>query len=172
MKKVLALLLLTVFTAFAHAEGRIAVVNFDLAIMNSDKAKDKAKAFENRPDIKDSLEKGKAMEKEYMKLAENYKKEQELMSSDQKQAAEAKLKSLMADIQYTARKVQEEQKAFTQTPEMKRLSIVALQVAQQIVKEEGIGLLLRHNPQIVLHADTSFDITAKVTEALNKNRAL
>ncbi len=170
MKQLLGLFLFMAFTAFAHADGKIAVVNFDLAIMNSDKAKEKSKAFEARPDIKENLDQGKKMEKEYMKLVEEYKKEQEVMSNDQKAAAESKLKSMQADMQHIGRKLQEAQKAFTQSEDMQRLSMEALQAAQGIVKEEGIGLLLRHNPQFILHADTSYDITAKVTEALNKSK--
>ena len=170
MKYLLSSIICLSFCVFAQAEGKIAVVKFDVAIMNSDKAKAKSKEFEARPDIKDKLEQGKKMEQEYVKLVENFKIEQEIMSVEQKLAAENKLKILKEDMQYIGRKLQEAQQEFTQNAEMQRLSVEALQAVQQIIKDEGIGLLIRYNPQIILHADTSFDITAKVTEYLNKNK--
>jgi hypothetical protein len=46
----------------------------------------------------------------------------------------------------------------------------AISAAKEIIATEGIGLLLNASSQSqnVIHADTSFDITPKVTDKLNK----
>ena len=53
---------------------------------------------------------------------------------------------------------------------MRDLNQAASVAIKQIIADEGIGLLLAANPQVVLHADTSFDISAKLTDKLNKQK--
>jgi outer membrane protein len=74
---------------------------------------------------------------------------------------------LESDIKHLQTKVQEQNKQAL-APVVYAMQPAAQQAVEELRKEEGYGLILVANPQIVLYADTSYDITAKVTDRLNK----
>jgi outer membrane protein len=51
---------------------------------------------------------------------------------------------------------------------MREMSARARDVIGELVKTEGIGLLL--NAQAAMHADPGYDISAKVTDKLNQTK--
>jgi outer membrane protein len=79
-------------------------------------------------------------------------------------AQQAKLKEKQADLKHVASKLQaaEQQLARQILIEMEAKAKAAITL---VIKEGGIGLLL--DAQAALHADTSYDITAKITKQLN-----
>jgi len=151
----------------AQAEGKIAVVNFEKAIFNTARVQAKAQQLQADPDYKKNMEEIRSITTEGKRLTEKYQKELPTMSAQQKQKAETDLKGLQSDMEHVARKLKEAEES-TLKPLMYEMQAQALNAAKEIVKTEGIGLLLNGDPQVVLHADTSFDITAKVTDRLNK----
>ncbi|NRB40548.1 MAG: OmpH family outer membrane protein [Pseudomonadales bacterium] len=158
------------FCAFSvHATGKVAVVSFEQAILNTDAAKAEIKALENDKDFKANMKEVKKIQAEGKKLAEKYKKEAAIMSVSQIQELEAKIKGKQADIEHVGRKLQEAKQVLMQGL-MRNMGAQAQAAIKDIITAEGIGLLLAANPQVVLHADTSFDITAKLTDKLNKNK--
>jgi Skp family chaperone for outer membrane proteins len=76
---------------------------------------------------------------------------------------------MQADMQYVMGKIQESKKQLLGKL-MYDMNVKAMKVVKELIDSEGIGMLLNANPEVILHADTSFDITAKVTERLNKEK--
>lgn len=152
---------------FAQASGKVAVISLEQAILNTDTAKAEIQSLENNPDYKANMDEVKKIQASGKALAEKYQKDAAIMSAAQKQEIEAKMKGKQADIEHVGRKLQETKKVLMQSL-MRKMGQQAQLAVQEIIASEGIGLLLTANPQVILHADTSFDITAKLTDKLNK----
>lgn len=167
MKKLIVAAVLLGSSALAMASGKIAVVNFEQAIMNTDFAQAKVAEIENDAAFKANIEQAKKIQEEGMKLAEKYQKEAPTMSTSQKTALENQIKEKQGDLEHIARKLQETRNALMQSI-MQEMNTSATRAARELIDSEGIGLLLNGNPQIILHADTSFDISAKLTDRLNR----
>jgi outer membrane protein len=153
----------------AFAEGKIAVVNFELAVFNTDIVKAKVQALQADPTYKKNMQEIQAIQDDGKKLIEKVKKEGPTMSAAQKQQAEADMKSKQSDLEHLAGKLKDAEAAALQST-MYQMQAQAINVAKEIIAAEGIGLLLNASAQSqnVIHADTSFDITPKVTDKLNK----
>lgn len=170
MKRLLTSILLMSAAIFAQAEGKIAVVNLERAILNTDVAKSRMEALEADEDLKKLFSDAQNIKTELIKLGEEFKKEAPTMSARQQEEFEARAKSKQADLEHINRKLQEVQAGLYKQL-MQDMNVQAVEAAKEIVDSEGIGLLLNYVPQqIIWHADTSFDITAKVTDKLNKQQ--
>lgn len=167
MTRLIMAALLLSLSAFSMAEGKVAVVNFEQAIMNTDFAQAKIAEIEADATFKSNMDEAKKIQEEGMKLAEKYQKEAPTMSASQKQALEKQIKEKQGDLEHVARKLQEVRNNLVQDI-MQEMNATATKATRELIDAEGIGLLLNGNPQIILHADTSFDISAKLTERLNR----
>lgn len=170
MKRLFAIVALLTCSLMAQASGKVAIVSFEQAVLNTDMAKAKIQALEGDAEFKANLDQVKKIQNEGKKLAEKYQKDGAIMSAAEKSELEAKIKGKQADIEHVGRKLQEAKQALMQGL-MREMGAAAQAAIKDIIANEGIGLLLAANPQVVLHADTSFDITAKLTDKLNKNQA-
>ncbi len=167
MKKLLVAMVLLACSTVGFAAGKVAVVNFEQAMMNTDYAKAQIAEIEKDPSYKENMERAQKIQLEGVKLAEKYQKEAPTMSATQKAALENQIKDKRDDFEHIARKLQEVKEALMQSV-MQEMSMVASQAAKELIDAEGIGLLLNGNPQIILHADTSYDVSAKLTERINR----
>lgn len=70
-----------------------------------------------------------------------------------------------ADLELVAKKLQSENQQLIQQI-LQANADRARTVIQDIIKSEGIGLVL--NAEAVTFADSSYDITSKITDRLNK----
>lgn len=165
LKSAAAVLMLALTPLLAQAEGKIAVLNAQAAIVNTEAAQKRLKELRAQPDYAQDLKHFETLKKEHEKIVSQLKKDLAVMGPEQKQAESQKIKSKVADIQHVAGKLQNAEKALLQQlsqemgPQMQK-------AVQEIIQEEKIGLLL--NPQAVMHADASYDISAKVTDKLNQ----
>ena len=116
------------------------------------------------------MQQAQSIQEEGKKLAEKYQKEAMTMSPSQKAELEKKIKGKQADLEHVVKKLQASRDDLMKQL-MAELNVKAMQATKSIIEAEGIGLLLNANPQLVLHADTSFDISAKLTDRLNKMTA-
>lgn len=168
MKKILVAALALCLSGISLAEGKIAVVNFQQAIMNTDYAQARIAEVEKEESYKKNIEQVKKIQDEGIKLMEKYQKEAPTMSATQKKVVETEITQKREDLELVARRVQDIKDALLQTV-MQDMGQLASQAAKELIDAEGIGLLLNGDPQIILHADTSFDITAKLTERINRS---
>jgi outer membrane protein len=86
-------------------------------------------------------------------------------SADQLAEYQKKMEYLRADLELVARKLEGEIKNLQGTI-MKEVQPKALEAIQELVKEDGITLLLQR--EAVIFAPPETDLTAKLIERLNK----
>jgi outer membrane protein len=163
----LALTLTLGFSAKALANGKVAVVDFQKAILTTDVAKSRINKLESEASYKENIDRATKLTQQAQALFTTYQKEEPLMSAEKKAETQGRLKDLESDIKHLQTKVQEQNKQAL-APVVYAMQPAAQQAVEELRKEEGYGLILVANPQIVLYADTSYDITAKVTDRLNK----
>ena len=168
MKKLLVFAALALGTMFAHAEGKIAVVNMEMAMLNTNVIKAKEQELQADPTFKKNIQEVQIIKNDYLKLVEKYKKESVTMSASQKQQLEEEIKNKQSDGEYIAGKLKDAQETAIK-PLLIQMQPQAQTVIKEIITSEGIGLLLSASMQnqTVIYADTSYDITSKVTDKLN-----
>ena len=149
----------------ASAQGRIAVVNLEEAILQTDYAQQRLSEFEINEDFTADREEFESLRTELEKLAQDFQRDQAAMSEDQKVSVRQKIASKNADLEYVAEKLQSMQQ---QNAHMvfQELAPKAREVLRDLIATEQIGLLLQQ--QTVIHADLGYSITAKVTDKLNQ----
>ena len=86
------------------------------------------------------------------------------MTGAQQAEAQKKMTTLRADIEHTTKKLQAAQNDVVQQLGVEVGPRVS-KIVEELLKDEGIGLLLR--AEAVMHANTAFNITSKVTDKLN-----
>ena len=150
--KFLVSVALLVLPTLAMAQGKIAVVNLEEAILQTDLAQQRLAEFES-------------LREELDKLVQDFQRDQAAMSEDQMVAARQKVSSKNSDLEYVAKKLQTLQQQNAQRV-FQELAPKAREVLRDIITTEQIGLLLQQ--QGVIHADLGYSITAKVTDKLNQ----
>lgn len=167
MKRFFLAMALMAVSVASLAAGKVAVVSFEQAILNTDYAQAEIAKIENDKSFKDRVAEIKKIQEEGIKLAQKYQKEAPTMGASQKQMLENQIKEKQEDLEHVARKIQETRNLLLQSL-MEEMNETASLAGKELIDKEGIGLLLNADPQIVLHADTSYDITAKLTDRINK----
>lgn len=157
--------LLAMCSMGALAQGKIAVVNLQEAILQTDYAQQRLAEFESNEDFVSDKDEFESLRKDLEKFAEELQRDQAAMSEDQKVSARQKIASKQADLEYVAKKLQALQQQNAQRV-LQELAPKAQEVLRDIIATEQIGLLLQQ--QMVIHADLGYSITAKVTDKLNQ----
>ncbi len=164
VKIVMAALVLSVSAGVA-AQGKIAVVNLQEAILQTDQAQKRMKDVRNQDDYKNDKSEFDRLKKEFDNLVKKFQKDAAVMSQDQQLASRKKLANKQADLEHVAGKLQQAEQTAGQTL-LQEMSPKVQEVLRELIANEGIGLLL---PQTsVIHADPGYSITAKVTDKLNQ----
>jgi len=154
---------MSIFTAGnVAAELKIAVINTQQAIMQSDEAQAKAKIIES--DLKADEESIRALAKSIQAAQEKLIKDAEVMSETQKQKARKVIENQQIDYQFNVKKLQKalnerQQELFS---EMAPKLDAAL---KDLIELEGYDVLMER--QSLLYVNSKHDITRKVTEKLN-----
>jgi outer membrane protein len=149
----------------ASAEGKIAVLNAQQAIINTEAAQSKLKALRAESGYADNLKQLEALGKSYQDKVAQLQKDAAVMSQDQKQTEAKKIQEKRADIEHVQKKLQAAEQSLLQAVAQELAPKLQKAVAE-LIESENIGLLL--NQQAAMHADSGFSITAKVTDKLNQ----
>lgn len=157
--------MLSVLPLAALAQGKIAVLDIERAIFNTEEAKAQLGSLEKSPDYAKNLKEAEDLKKRYDEAAEQFNKNREVMSAEQAAEQQKKIQDLGTDLQFVAKKLQQSRAEVAQRV-MREMTPRARQVIGDLVKAESIGLLL--NAQAAMHADAGYDISAKVTDKLNQ----
>lgn len=135
MEKIVSRLLKITFAVIAlslpalgWAQGKIAVVNLQEAILQTDLAQKRLGEVRSQSDYKSDKKEFDKLKDEFDKLVKDFQKDAAVMSQE--------------------------------------LSPRVQEVLRDLIKSEGIGLLLQRSA--VIHADAGYSITAKVTDLLNQ----
>jgi len=165
-----ALIIATLFClpAVSWAQGKIAVVNLQEAILQTDLAQKRLEQVYNQEDFKADKAEFDRLKKELDDLVQKFQKDAAVMSQDQQAAMRQKLTSKQSDLEHVANKLKQAESTAGQAL-LQEMSPKVEEALRDIISTEGIGLLLHQ--AAVIHADAGYNITAKVTEKLNQLNA-
>lgn len=147
------------------AQGKIAVVNVQEAILQTDMAQKYMTDVRNQDDYKADKAEFDRLKTELDTLIKDFQKDAAVMSQEQQLAARKKLASKQADLEHVTGKLQKAEQQAGQAL-LQQMSPRVQEVLRDLIATEGIGLLLQRAS--VIHADAGYSITAKVTDKLNQ----
>jgi len=165
LRVVTAVLALSV-PVLAWSQEKIAVVDVQGAILQTDYAQKKLGEIRAQADYKKNKEEYDRIKSEGEALLKKFQKDAAVMSQDQKVAAQQKLTSMQEDLDHVTSKLQQAEQSTGQAL-LQEMAPKVQEILREIIDKEGIGLLLQRNA--VIHAAPSYSITAKVTEKLNQS---
>lgn len=168
MSRLLSLALLVCALALpgvSMAQGKIAVVDLKEAILQTDVAKKRLTEIRNEKDYKANKSEFDKLQAEFEKLVKKLQKDAAVMSQEQQVAARQKLATKQGDLEHVTGKLRQAEQVAGQAL-LNEMGPNVEAVLRDIIEAEGIGLLLQRGS--VIHADAGYNITAKVTEKLNK----
>lgn len=151
--------------ALAMAQGKIAVVNLQEAILQTDAAQKRLTEVRNQEDYQADKSEFDKLKKEFDDLVQKFQKDAAVMSQEQQVAARQKLANKQSDLEHVTGKLQQAEQAAGQGL-LQEMSPRVQEVLRELITTEGIGLLLQRSS--VIHADAGYSITAKVTDKLNQ----
>jgi len=161
----MAALVLAVLPSLASAQGRIAVVNLEEAILQTDTAQQRLNALREGEDYLADKAELDRLQTEREAMIKEVQNDLAVMSAEQQMAARKRLASKNADLEHVLRKLQQSEQELGQAL-LAELTPKVQAVLRDLIQSEGIGLLIQRSA--VIHADNGFSITAKVTDKLNQ----
>ena len=167
LKTTLAALLLAL-PLTAAAQGKIAVVDLQEAILQTDYAQKRINDVRNQDDYKSDKAEFDRLKTEFDNLVKDFQKDAAVMGQEEQLAARKKLQSKQADLEHVTGKLRQAEQAAGQQL-LQEMSPKVQEVLRELIATEGIGLLLQRGS--VIHADAGYSITAKVTDKLNQQPA-
>lgn len=150
------------------AQGKVAVVNLQEAILQSDMAQQRLGQVRGEESYKADKREFDRLQDELEDLVQEFQKDAAVMSQEQQVSARKRLASKQADLEHVAGKLQQAEQATGQAL-LQEMSPLVQEVLRELIATEGIGLLLQRSS--VIHADPGYSITAKVTDKLNQASA-
>lgn len=148
----------------AFAEGKIAVVDRQKAILGTVLAKNKLRELRESADFVANMKERDAAIAKVKDLYAKAQKEGPTMSKEGQTDLALKIQEKEADVKHAATKLQSAEQQLAREV-LIQVNEKMMAVISDLVKEEGIGLLLEES--VVLFADADSSITARVTEKLN-----
>ena len=161
----LASLVLALLPMAVSAQGRIAVVNLEEAILQTDESQQRLGGLRENEDYKADKAELERLQVEREKLFKEVQNDLAVMSAEQQQAARKRLANKNADMEHVLRKLQQAEQELGQQL-LSELTPKVQAVLRDLIQSEGIGLLIQRSA--VIHADNGYSITAKVTDKLNQ----
>jgi outer membrane protein len=149
----------------AWAQGKIAVVDLQEAILQTDLAQKRLEDVRNEQDYKSDKAEFDKLKAEFDELVKKFQKDAAVMSQEQQVAARQKLASKQADLEHVTGKLQKAEQSAGQAL-LQEMAPKVQEVLRELISTEGIGLLLQRTS--VIHADAGYSLTAKVTDKLNQ----
>lgn len=164
IKVIFAVLALSVST-LGWAAGKIAVVDVQGAILQTDVAQKRLGEVRDKADYKKNKAEADRLKSEGEALFKTFKKDEAVMSLEQKSASEKKLSGIQDDFRIVVEKMQQAEQSVAREL-LQDMAPKAQEALRDIIKAESIGLLLQGNA--VIHAEDSYIVTTKVTDKLNQ----
>jgi outer membrane protein len=163
--KVAITVLVLSLPALAWAQGKIAVVDLQEAILQTDLAQKRLEEIRTQDDYKADKAEFDRLKGEFDEIVKKFQKDAAVMSQEQQVAARKKLASKQADLEHVTGKLQKAEQSAGQAL-LQEMAPKVQEVLRELISTEGIGLLLQRSS--VIHADAGYSLTAKVTDKLNQ----
>lgn len=165
MKQLLTLvtLLLLMASGVSHAELKIAVLNAQGAIMQTDQAKAIMDAFNK--EIADERQEVEDLRNDLLKLQEKVRQDGEVMSDEEKRRIAKEAEDKRMDYDFKSQKLSKEIQDKVQDV-LGQMSSKLDAVVQDLIQVEGYDMVVPR--QNVFWVNPKHDITRRVTEKLNE----
>jgi len=156
----------TAATPPAGPPQKVAVLDMASALFNSDRAK--VLESELQKQTADDQAKIRSLAEEGKKLQDQMKKDEATMSDDAKRKNQEKIQEIGVQYQYLVDKIQ---KLFQDRRQQFQEAYAPqlVQAISDVVKEGGYDMVFR-TESVLYFGNSGYDITAKVTEKLNKQK--
>jgi len=164
-QKLVAVMLLSLASITAWAEGKVVVFDPMGAVLATDAAKAKFDKLQKSADFAAGKATVDGLKADIQALQASIQKDGLTWSAEQRAEKEKKLQSLGADYQFQAKKLQTEQQTLAQQI-MQEMGPKMETVVKQLVESEKISLIV--DAKSVMMAKPENDLTPKVTQLLNK----
>jgi len=162
MKKIgvfCAVVLAMIFSGNLYAQTKIAVVNPQRVISESQKGKAFIKELEAFAKKKDEVIKRKIAE--FQQLQKEYRAKAASLSEDKAMEMQKKLSDMQIQIKRMQDDAQRELK-LKQTKGFERFNKILQPIIEQIAKEKGIDLVMQLGPNGIVYFSPAIDITPEV----------
>ncbi len=166
---VAAALWLAAFAAPASAQANIAVLNMERAIFTTKAAEQRIEGLNRTASYRQRKKSVEDLRKRGQKLTKRFEKDQVTMGSEQREQLTRQIQDIRADLEHELNKMKElELEVLKKVRD--EIGERAQRVVKQLIESEEIDLLLRESAQVpvILHVSSRYDLTAKVTERLNR----
>ena len=167
IKKIAIGLMALLFAAGASAAGKVAVVNIQQAIIQTEAAQKKIQALNANADFAAMKAKFESLQADLVALDKDAKTNGMTWTDEQKTDHVKKVEYKKADLKLVAEKLKAEQNTIVKQIMQEQLA-AAREALSQLVNEESIGLVLDASTGVAVYATQEYDITAKLTEKMNK----
>ena len=124
------------------AQGKIAVVDLQEAILQTDLAQKRLQEVRDQDDFKADKAEFEKLKKELDELVKKFQKDAAVMSQEQQAAARQKLSSKQADLEHVVGKVQQTEQVAAQAL-LQEMGPKVQEVLRDLITTDGIGLLLQ-----------------------------
>ncbi|HCS26486.1 MAG TPA: hypothetical protein DIW43_03480 [Spongiibacteraceae bacterium] len=165
LNKALVALLLTMTAGVSLAAEKIAVLDVQAAIINSDVAQERLKAMREQKEFKANIKEVEKLQEEHNNLVAKLKKDSAVMNQEQLQAQTEKISEKRSDIEHVYRKLKASEQKLMQDV-VQELGPTLQEVVNKMIKDDKIGMIL--DAKATLHVTNDYNITAKVTDKINQ----
>ncbi|MFC3606417.1 OmpH family outer membrane protein [Stutzerimonas tarimensis] len=160
-----AFLALAFMAAPAYAEMKIAVLNYQMALLESDAAKRYAVDAEKK--FGPQLDKLKRLEDDAKRIQDRVAKDGDKMQQAEQERLELEFKQKVRDFQFQSKELNEA-KAMSDREMLKQLKPKLDQAVEEVIKRGNFDLVLERGA--VVDVKPQFDITRQVIERMNQLR--
>ena len=167
LNKALFAVLLTMAAGASLAAEKIAVLDVQAAILNSDVAQERLKSMREQKEFKANLKEVEKLQEEHNALVAKLKKDSAVMNQEQLQAQTEKISEKRSDIEHVYRKLKASEQKLMQDV-VQELGPTLQEVVNKMIKDDKIGMIL--DAKATLHVTNDYNITAKVTDKINQAR--
>ena len=164
-KQIIFSILVMLMPITGFAQGKISVVNLQEAMLKTDLAQTRLSEIRQGEDYSSDKKEFDRLKSEIDELIASFQKDAAVMSAEQQASARQRVANKNADLEHVAGKLQQAEQIAGQAL-LKEMSPMIQKVLSELIKTEGVGLLLQQSA--VIHADPGYSITAKVTDKLNQ----
>lgn len=159
------LLLLLLTSGAAAAELKIAVLDTQRALIESEEAQALLRSAQT--ELEGEQQQVNSLGAEIMALQEKMQKDAEVMSPAEARRRQKELEDKQLDYQFRANRLQKEVQDRRQEL-LQQMAPKIDAVLQDLIELEGYDVIMQRNS--LLYANSKHDITRKVTEKLNERR--
>ena len=163
--KIIAAVVLCVLSAASFAQGKVVILDVQAAMLSTELAKKEMAKLDKNPEFASVKAQLDGLVADMKNLQAAAEKDGLTWSQEQPAEHRKKVEYLRADYELAGKKLQAEQQAVMQNV-MQILGPKTRTVLEQLIAAEKIDLVL--NSQAAIHATPAHDITAKLTDMLNK----